>query len=82
MRAASPSVPSSRPFRHDLHGAALEPGNLDPNQTVTDAAKHGLDDGGDARRGSLLDDAARLAVRRTGIDRLRHLLAFGEATFG
>ena len=49
-------VPSGRSAM--ICRCSLEPGNLDPNQTVTDAAKHGLDDGG--------GDAPRLPARRCG----------------
>ena len=39
-----------RPLRHDLHGAAGQPGNPHAHQPVAEAAKHRLGDRGDARR--------------------------------
>ncbi len=71
-----------RPLGHDLDGAAGEPGNPDPDQAVAEAGEHRLDDGGNAGRHALLDDQARLGVRRV-VRSLRVIRSsFGDTTLG
>ena len=52
-----------RPFGHDLHGAAGEPRNLHPHQSVAAGDQDRLGDRRYPRRHALLDDQARLGIR-------------------